>query len=216
MPEEIAKRTSSNVLRGTGDCAYGTRGQHSSAARDYIDPPIDEFAVFDALSTPTGFAFTVLQHVQKAGSWSLTRHVGIQAQRPTAGLEEMLREIVQALADDPLEDGQRHETEALLKECIAAHGGEPTRSAIEAKLDRGGEQDELAGLIRVLGRLGNCALPWGVGIAELALQNSSPLVRGAGIRALEMWGTDAARSALRSHTDGANWLSERVRRILAR
>ena len=142
-------------------------------------------------------------------SWSRSGHGTSSYQRQ---LEEIFQGIRQSLEDEPLEDGVSHAAEGILRQAIL-----DWKSEVATALMPSGDDEIDGSLMQCLGRLESAlVLPWALDVARACLQSHSARVRGAAVKAIELWDTPDSLSLLRDHKDQAPWLTQHVERLLSR
>jgi len=118
-----------------------------------------------------------------------------------------------ALSDDPLEDGVPHRAEQMILQLVRS--SPDIASTLDTALSSGDTETQGA-FVQCLGRLSpEDVLPDALGVVRAALRHSSTRVRGAAVKAVELWGTQEALAVLRDHQEPIPRLADHIRKVLA-
>ena len=121
--------------------------------------------------------------------------------------------IREALSDDPLEDGVPHRAEQMILQLVQTSAD--VASTLGSALAKGDTETQGA-FVQCLGRLSpEDVLPHALGVVRAALRHSSTRVRGAAVKAVELWGTQEALAVLRDHQEPVARLADHIRKVLA-
>jgi hypothetical protein len=209
-------------MRRLDDC-MGSRSTRDFVLAGQVLSELRQFEVLQTLSSQavTPMSWTLYECLLKWRDSSvvtdildkvLTEIAAPQPVRRQSDPRETLREIGRVLTEEPLEDGEPHKAEAMLRDLVAQVG-----SKVAAAWQPTGDSEIDGGLVQCLGRLEpELVLPWGLTIVRKALQNDTARIRGAAIKAIELWATEDAYNLLLGHNDPAPWLADHVRRLRAR
>lgn len=129
----------------------------------------------------------------------------------TPEMRRLLRHVITAIEQEPVEDGVLHPAEPRLAEFLRQYGA----ATLYAEMFEGRRSATLvASLLRLLGRrkLENARLR--EEILRAALASSSIEVRDAAVQAAELWEDPTAIELLRNHTEQNPWLADYIGRVL--
>jgi hypothetical protein len=128
---------------------------------------------------------------------------------------QLLHELVDALLDEPIQDGVTHHSESILRDAL-----NKSPKTVHAWIADNWENETnagiLASLMKCIGRLSwDEVLVWGLDATQASLQHSDIEVRDAAVQAIELWNSPEAIQLLRGHEEGVDWLRDYIAQILS-
>ena len=132
--------------------------------------------------------------------------------------ERFLRDLLDALEAEPIEDGYSHPAEYLIDSALRrSKANVPQWIQTWFNENVQAHPSISSAILRLVGRL-ECSLvdPWGYSLASQGLLHSDIEVREAAIRAFEMWGGSVALDALRAYAglEKVPWLASYIEQVI--